>query len=87
MYFFLGKCKVDLLILLDTSKSIGWRFDSYVRPFLKALIDNDQLNVGQNGTQVSLIVFSNEELTKVKFHFGEYTSRDSVQKETRQIEI
>ena len=47
------ECRKDILILLDTSKSIGERdFNNQVKPFLRDFVADKTLNVGQNGAQV-----------------------------------
>lgn len=67
-------CKKDILILLDTSYSIGrHHFDSAVKPFLKKLVKSSKLNVGPDGTQLALATFSNAVNTRLRFGFGIHT--------------
>ena len=64
-------CKKDLLIVLDTSYSIGQGiFDSKVKPFLINLVKSPKLNVGPQGTHLALIIFSNAKNTRLLFDFG-----------------
>lgn len=52
-FTFAGECKKDILILLDTSKSIGEHdFNDQVKPFLRDFVSDKTLNVGSNGAQV-----------------------------------
>ena len=54
-----GECKKDILILLDTSRSIGkTNFDNQVKPFLRNFVSDKTLDVGPGGAQVSLLLFS-----------------------------
>jgi len=70
-------CKKDILILLDTSNSIGAsHFDNEVKPFLESLVKSPKLNVGPDGTRLSLMTFSDYQNTKVRLSFGAYTLQD-----------
>ena len=67
----LAKCKKDLLLVVDTSYSIGeTSFKQDVKPFLERLVLDPLLNVGEEGTQVSLIIFSEAHKTKKLLNFG-----------------
>ena len=69
---FIAKCKKDLLLIVDTSYSIGESdFNNNVKEFLKNLVTDSRLNVGQDGTQIGLILFSSEEKTLVKLRMGQ----------------
>ena len=64
-------CKKDILILLDTSYSIGQAtFEKQVKPFLIDLVNSQKLNVAPDGTRLALIIFSNEKNTRKMFDFG-----------------
>ena len=70
-------CKKDILILLDTSNSIGANhFDNDVKPFLESLAKSPKLNVGPDATRLSLITFSDDQNTKLRLPFGAYTKQD-----------
>ena len=70
-------CKKDILILLDTSNSIGsGHFDNDVKPFLESLVKSPKLNVGPDGTRLALITFSDEINTKLRLAFGAFTRQD-----------
>ena len=71
------ECNKDLLIL-DTSNSIGHDFNKNVKPFLKKLLKNPQLNVGPHGTHVGLILFSSKDKTKIKLDIGEIKDADDL---------
>ena len=44
---------------MDTSTSIGLdNFDDQVKPFLRNFVSDPELNVGPDGTQVALLLFS-----------------------------
>ena len=80
-YFSSDLCKKDILILLDTSISIGEsNFNDKVKPFLKNLVQNPQLNVSPQGTQIAMITFSYTSKTKIRLNFGDKTSRSNVVK-------
>ena len=54
-----GGCKKDILILLDTSRTIGAKdFNNQVKPFLRDFVSDKTLDVGPEGAQVSLLLFS-----------------------------
>ena len=57
--------------MVDTSYSIGeTSFNQDVKPFLERLVLDPLLNVGEEGTQVSLIIFSEAHKTKKLLNFG-----------------
>ena len=68
-------CKKDILILLDTSASLGNHFENDVKPFLKSLINSPKLNVGPDGTQLALVTFSDKRGTELKFGFSDKTTQ------------
>jgi hypothetical protein len=60
----------DVLVLLDTSYSIGkTNFNDKVKPFLIELGRNTHLNVSPQGTHMAILAFSTEQLTKMKLDF------------------
>ena len=60
------ECKKDIWILWDNSWSVGEStFKDKVKPFLKELIQNPQLNVGPDGTNLGILTFSTQVQTKV----------------------
>ena len=68
------ECRRDLLLIVDTSYSIGEReFNESVKPFLKNLVTCPQLEVCLSGTHVGLILFSSAEKTKVELKMGQIT--------------
>lgn len=51
---FLEECNKDILIVLDTSYSIGKaNFNDQVKPFLRDFVSDKTLNVGPDGAQVA----------------------------------
>ncbi|CAB4007900.1 Hypothetical predicted protein [Paramuricea clavata] len=67
------KCTKDVLILLDTSYSIGQsNFDNKIKPFLKQLGHSPELNVSPQGTHLAILAFSSVSQTKIRlpFHQG-----------------
>ena len=69
---FIAECKKDLLLMVDTSYSVGQGdFDRNVKPFLENLVKNPRLNVGPDGTHVGLILFSSAEKTSINLRIGE----------------
>ena len=66
----IAECRKDLLLVVDTSTSIGEDdFNKNVKPFLKNLITAPSLNVGPDGTHISLIVFGQPDRTEIKLKF------------------
>ena len=75
----LAKCTRDLLLIVDTSYSIGQRsFNIHIKPFLQNLVRAPRLNVGRDGTQVAMIIFSNRERTKILLNFGDTIEKDKL---------
>ncbi|XP_046839250.1 uncharacterized protein LOC124433514 [Xenia sp. Carnegie-2017] len=73
----LEKCKKDMVILLDTSYSIGkYRFNKNVKKFLKNLVSSPKLNVGRDGTQLAIVIFSNKRNTRVVLPFSGRTKAE-----------
>ena len=69
---FIATCKKDLLLIVDTSHSIGKdHFNNSVKYFLKNLVTDSRLNVGPDGTQIGLILFSSKEKAMVKLTMGQ----------------
>ena len=61
-----------MVLVVDTSYSIGVSdFVKNVIPFLKNLVTDPLLNVGESGTYVGLILFSSEEKTMTKLDLGQ----------------
>lgn len=76
---YLAECKKDLLLIVDTSYSIGKNdFDTNVKPFLENLVKSPKLNVGADGTHVGLILFSSEEKTTIKLRIGQIKGSDEL---------
>ena len=77
--FIAGKCKKDLLLVVDTSFSIGKSsFDHDVKPFLEKMILDPILNVEEGGTQIGLILFSAARRTKILLNFGKIYDADQL---------
>ncbi|CAB3991507.1 Hypothetical predicted protein [Paramuricea clavata] len=67
-----SKCKKDLLLIVDTSYSVGENdFNANVKPFLKNLVTASSLNVGPDGTQIGLMLFASKDKTGVKLNIGQ----------------
>ena len=67
-----SKCRKDLLLIVDTSYSIGENdFNNNVKKFLKNLVTDSRLNVGPDGTQIGLILFSSVVKTVIKLRIGQ----------------
>ena len=45
---------------------------------MEGLINNRQLNVGPEGTHISMLSFSEESKTKVRLQFGEKTTKEEL---------
>ena len=45
---------------------------------MEGLINNRQLNVGPEGTHISMLSFSEESKTKVQLQFGEKTTKEEL---------
>ena len=55
---------------------IGYgNFVDRVVPFILRLVQNDKLNVGEDGTHIGIIVFSDKSKTKILLKFGEITKK------------
>ena len=68
----LDKCVKDILVLLDTSLSIGSRnFENKIKPFLKLLESDPDLNVSPYGTHIAILAFSSLDQTKTLLSFDE----------------
>ena len=79
LVIFIVECKKDLLLIVDTSYSIGQSdFEAKIKPFLKNLVKDPQLNVGPEGTHVGLILFSSEQKTRSKLRIGEIEDADQL---------
>ena len=67
-----SECKKDLLLIVDTSYSIGENdFNNNVKPFLINLVKDSLLNVGPDGTHIGLILFSSKKKTEIKLRVGQ----------------
>lgn len=65
-------CVKDILVLLDTSYSIGSSdFNKKIKPFLKLLESDPDLNVSPDGTHIAILAFSSPEQTKELLSFGD----------------
>ena len=80
----LDKCAKDILVLLDTSNSIGSNnFEKKIIPFLEQLERDPDLNVSPPGTQIAILAFSSPEQTKLLLSFDDGYGekyRDTVKK-------
>ncbi|XP_028401930.1 uncharacterized protein LOC114524907 isoform X1 [Dendronephthya gigantea] len=64
------KCTIDILVLLDTSFSIGPdNFRKKVKPFLKKFGSIPELNVSPDGTHIAIYAFSSKKMTKLLLPF------------------
>lgn len=64
-------CTIDVLVLLDTSYSIGQEnFNKKVKPFLKEFGRSPKLNVSRDGTHIAIYAFSSKEKTKLLLPFA-----------------
>ena len=69
------ECRRDLLLIVDTSYSIGEReFNDSIKPLLKNFVTSPQLDVSLSGTHVGLILFSSADKTKVELEMGQITN-------------
>ena len=68
----------DLLIILDTSLSVQAYFERNMKPFLKELVTDKVLHVSKFGTQIALMIFSEEKKTKVLLEFGKIYDADKL---------
>lgn len=76
MFFILvpfpDKCVKDIIVLLDTSVSIGpSNFENKIKPFLKQLESDPDLNVSPQGTHIAIVAFSTPLQTKILLSFDE----------------
>ena len=68
----LDKCVKDIIVLLDTSASIGkYNFENKIIPFLEQLEREPDLNVSPLGTQIAILAFSTPEQTKRLLSFDD----------------
>ena len=77
---FIAKCKKDLLLLVDTSNSIGKDAFDQVKKSLKKLVMDSRLNVGPDGTEVGLILFSSKDKTEIKLRVGQIEDAQELKK-------
>ena len=62
----------DVLVLLDTSFSIGRRnFINKIKPFLHQLERNPDLNVSPQGSHIAILTFSSVEQTRTRLFFNQ----------------
>ena len=55
------------MIIVDTSYSVGpGNFENHVKLFLRALVNNHQLNVSAEGSHIAIMTFSDEKNTRVQ---------------------
>lgn len=77
--FYIGACIKDILLVVDMSYSIGEHsFRTNVKPFLKQLVKDTTLNVGPDGTQIAMIIFSHADKTKLLFNFGKNVDKEAL---------
>ncbi|XP_028411841.1 uncharacterized protein LOC114534576 isoform X2 [Dendronephthya gigantea] len=70
------ECIRDMLVIWDNSASVGTNnFLDNVRPFLRKLIQNEKLNVGEDGTHMGFITFASEEKTENLLKIGSKTDK------------
>ena len=74
----MGRDKKDVLVLQDNSASIGAKYYSDMKNFLKRLIASEEMNVGENGTHFGFITFSSVEKTKKLLDVGEKTDPEDL---------
>jgi len=55
-----GKCKADVIIVLDTSLSVGWSNSYHIRSFLSNLTDHviNNLDLGSGRIPLGLLMYS-----------------------------
>ena len=70
---FIAKCRIDLLLLVDISGSIKQAAFDNMTEFLKNFVTDSRLNVGPEGTNIGLILFSELAKTEVNLKIGEIT--------------
>lgn len=76
-----AKCKKDLLLIVDTSYSIGKSsFNKNVKPFLEQLVTDQVLNVGRDDTQMAMMIFSQKQRTKILLNFGDMYDKNDLTK-------
>ncbi|XP_028412033.1 uncharacterized protein LOC114534758 [Dendronephthya gigantea] len=71
-----SKCIKDVLIIVDTSSSIGFRNSQLCISFLRVLVNNLQLNVSPEGSHISIITFSDEKNTQVQLSMKSLNKAD-----------
>ena len=76
------ECKKDLLLVIDTSDSIGENnFKEKVQPFLMRFVKNYALNVNKDGTRIAIIRFSTSIRTEIMLKFNKlYNAEDIANK-------
>ena len=68
----LDVCVKDVLILLDTSISIGERnFINKIKPFLEELGRNSDLGVSPQGSHIAILTFSSVKQTRIRLSFNQ----------------
>ena len=65
---------VDLVFVLDSSGSIGATNFNSMRNFVTTVVN--ALNIGQNRSQVGVIVFS--DVVRIQFHLNTYSNKASL---------
>ncbi|XP_028411904.1 uncharacterized protein LOC114534632 [Dendronephthya gigantea] len=73
------ECIRDILVIWDNSQSVGiGNFMDNVRPFLRDLIDDPKLNVGNEGTHIGFITFASDDKTRELLKIGSKTSKSDL---------
>ena len=68
--FFSDKCTKDILVIIDTSGSVGRSmFEDRIKPFLYRLFADNTLDVSPNGSNFAIMVFSTKNKTKLLVSF------------------
>lgn len=75
------RCIKDILILLDTSYSIGpYMFNGNFIPFLLGLVEHPRLKVSSDGSHISIITFSSSSKTGVRLSFNQADNKAEIRK-------
>ena len=86
-FIYSAKCKKDLLLVVDTSYSVGKHsFDMKVKPFLERLVLDPLLNVAEDGTQIGLILFSAASKTKIKLNLGQIHDANKLAQQIKSLQ-
>ena len=72
-----SKCKLDLGLVVDTTRSIGWENIHFLENSLKRLIQN--VGVSQNGSHVSFETFAADSVLHNKFNNAQFYSSKAME--------